>query len=343
MKTTKKTIAIMLTIIIVTASSITLLASPSLWAEQDVATAIELNLVPHNLQHSYQQTITRAEFAALAVRLYEAVNNEITGRRTFSDTNDINVQKMAYLGVIHGVGNNRFNPHGILTRQQAAVMATRLADIIGYSFPLVLQSGTAAFADRAYISSWAVEGVDRARAAGIMSGVGNNNFAPNQPYTREQSIVTMLRLFEMVNVERSLSANASGGTSNHPPELGGIHHKVGTVVIIANGIEHLPYEHLSHQVTIYMSASGLPLILEEVAQQLQEIAYTNDFSVVIIGDDASSVMFTLYDENLNNIYSSKENFVSPTESGVFLLCIDVVWGNVNASASMMRYVFKIRV
>ena len=332
MKTTKKVITTMLTIIIVVASNITLLASPSAWAEEQVYAAIELDLVPPNLQHYYQQTITRAEFTALAVSLYEAINGEIIGRRTFADTSDINVQKMAYLGVVDGVGNNRFNPHGAITRQQAAVMLARLAHVMGHTFPLILPLETPAFADRANISSWAVESVDRARAAGIMSGVGNNNFAPNQPYTREQSIVTMLRLFEMINV-----------TSNEPPEIGAVYHEVGTVIIIANGVEHLPHEHFSHGVTIGMSVSGLPLMLEEIARQLQEISYSNDFDIVIAGDDASSVRFSLYDENFNNIYSFKDGFVPPTESGVFLLSIDVVWGNVNISASMMRYVFMVRV
>ena len=28
-----------------------------------------------------------------------------------------------------------------------------------------------------------------------MSGVGDNTFAPQNPYTREQSIITILRLF----------------------------------------------------------------------------------------------------------------------------------------------------
>jgi hypothetical protein len=32
-----------------------------------------------------------------------------------------------------------------------------------------------------------------------MGGIGNNVFAPKDPYTREQSIVTMIRLFDMVN------------------------------------------------------------------------------------------------------------------------------------------------
>ena len=71
----------------------------------------------------------------------------------------------------------------------AAVMLSLLSDTMGVPFPV--QAPT--FADNASMSDWAVEGVGRVQAAGIMSGVGNNQFAPQGEYTREQSIITALR------------------------------------------------------------------------------------------------------------------------------------------------------
>jgi len=171
------------------------LEQPSSWAIDQVSTAIAAGLVPQNLQSRYTQATTRAEFAALAVALYEiATGAEITGRMQFNDTNDINVQKMGYLGVVTGVGGGNFAPNSTLTREQAAVMLARLADIVGQ--PLTQQAAT--FADNAQISSWAVDSVGQIQAAGIMGGVGNNQFAPSGDYTREQSIVTILRLFELL-------------------------------------------------------------------------------------------------------------------------------------------------
>ena len=68
----------------------------------------------------------------------------------------------------------------------------RLADALGKPLP----AGTAAFSDNASISSWALESVGRAKAGGIMDGIGNNTFSPQGAYTREQSIMTAYRLFE---------------------------------------------------------------------------------------------------------------------------------------------------
>ncbi|MDR2167990.1 MAG: S-layer homology domain-containing protein [Clostridiales bacterium] len=168
-------------------------APPSAWAQEGVGRAISLWLVPQSLQSDYTQAITRAEFAALAVSLYERVMWEIGGRVAFTDTLDENVQKAAYLGIVTGVGGGRFDPDAPLTREQAAVMLSRLANAIFQ--PLAMQPPT--FADNAAISSWAVEAVGQVQSGGIMGDTGNNQFSPQGIYTREQSIITILRIFDL--------------------------------------------------------------------------------------------------------------------------------------------------
>ena len=85
--------------------------TPSSWAVENVNTAVEAGIVPETLQSAYTQATTRAEFCALAVELYETVMGmEITERATFSDTTDVNVEKMAGLSVVNGVGDGKFDP-----------------------------------------------------------------------------------------------------------------------------------------------------------------------------------------------------------------------------------------
>ena len=167
---------------------------PSDWAVEQVNAAIAAGLVPQNLQSNYTAATTRAEFAALAVRLYENQRGEIRGRVTFADTNDVNVQKAAYIGVVLGVGNNRFAPNETLTREQAAVMLARLANAIGRPLPNTAPT----FVDNHLIADWAFSAAGQVQAVGIMGGVGNNRFAPLDTYTREQSIVTIMRLFDFM-------------------------------------------------------------------------------------------------------------------------------------------------
>jgi len=169
--------------------------SPSSWADADVSRAIALGLVQKSIQSKYTQATSRAEFCTLAVALYETViGNEITERQSFSDTNDVNVQKAAAIGVVQGIGGNRFDPNASLTREQAATMLARLAKAVENP----LSNQTATFSDNGSISPWAIEAVGQMQATGIMGGVGGNRFTPKDPYTREQSITTIIRLYDIV-------------------------------------------------------------------------------------------------------------------------------------------------
>jgi hypothetical protein len=168
--------------------------NPSAWAKDIVAKAIEQGLVPENLQGNYTKPITRAEFCALAATLYESRNGEITERSTFSDTKDVNVEKLASLGVVAGVGNGKFAPDRQITREQAATMLAALAGVLGKP----IEESEPKFADNSDISSWAIPYVGKMQTSGIMNGTGHDRFSPQGSYTREQSITTMLSVLAYV-------------------------------------------------------------------------------------------------------------------------------------------------
>lgn len=164
---------------------------PASWAASQVSAAISDGIVPASLQNSYPKPITRAEFCALAANFYEKYTGQTVAREVhFTDTQDANVEKMATLGVVNGVGFNAFAPNQAITREQAAVILGNLAKAMGNPFP----SSAPTFADNGSIASWATSQVGQVQAAGIMGGVGNNLFSPQGYYTREQSIVTIMRM-----------------------------------------------------------------------------------------------------------------------------------------------------
>lgn len=166
---------------------------PSDWAVGPVNAAIAAGFVPAGFQSNYSKTTTRAEFATLAVTLYEVyTGTQITPTATFTDTSDLNVCKAATVGVVSGLGDGRFGPENPLTREAAATMLSNLAKAIGQPMP----ESAPTFADNASISGWATGFVGQVQAAGIMSGTGANKFSPADPYTREQSITTMNNLHQ---------------------------------------------------------------------------------------------------------------------------------------------------
>src|SRR5690606_2141388 len=78
---------------------------PSSWAQEGIERAYQSNLLPESLTTNFNTPITRAEFSHLAVKLYENIKGPIQATVEFSDTSDLNVRKIATLGIVHGTGN----------------------------------------------------------------------------------------------------------------------------------------------------------------------------------------------------------------------------------------------
>ncbi|MDR1668464.1 MAG: S-layer homology domain-containing protein, partial [Oscillospiraceae bacterium] len=111
---------------------------PATWAAERVNRAIDEGIIPESFQGRYTQPTTRAEFCALAVALFEKVRFTIEGRKSFEDTNDENIEKMAYIGVVGGTNaeGTLFNPSGEITRAAAATLLTNLAKAVGKPLPI---------------------------------------------------------------------------------------------------------------------------------------------------------------------------------------------------------------
>ena len=88
---------------------------------------------------------------------------------------------------MNGVDADLFDPKASLTR---ATFVTVL-----YRFELQPEAGTNPFGDVAR-GSWYEEPVAWASGAGIVKGVGDNTFAPNQPITREQMATMLYRYMQ---------------------------------------------------------------------------------------------------------------------------------------------------
>lgn len=199
------------------------------WARSWVATAYETGLysgsMRTNFNEQYTRPITRAEFCALVVDLVELAEggdfvNGIKGisaedyvaskgrtyvrfktsafpfqdvkSHTLGSTGSI---PLAYsLGIINGTSKTTFSPNSHLTREQAATMLMRAGRLLG----LTTGNDPIRFQDNGQIGTWAKEGVDFVTSHGVMNGVGDNTFDPKGRYTREQALVTIVRMYNAV-------------------------------------------------------------------------------------------------------------------------------------------------
>lgn len=88
-------------------------------------------------------------------------------------------------GVVSGMGKEMFGPNAPLTREQLALILYHYAQVAGYA---PHQGGMAIqeFSDSASISGWALEAVQWAVNAGLISGTGDGMLDPDGTATRAQ-------------------------------------------------------------------------------------------------------------------------------------------------------------
>lgn len=165
------------------------------WARDYMEQAGAKGLIPDRLSgQDLTQGITRAEFASVAVKLYEALNPNVsvsTSTNPFTDTTDADVLRAYALGIVNGVSEDRFAPDQTLTREQAVTMLGRVYELTqtsAVSGGATLEQSDQLFADDGSISDYAKNYVYFFVGQGIVDGVGNGQFSPLGTMTREQAI-----------------------------------------------------------------------------------------------------------------------------------------------------------
>ena len=124
--------------------------------------------------------VTRAEVAVMFYALLK--NKDVPITVSFDDVTpgiwyDKAIHTLASLGMVTGVGDNKYEPNRPITRAEFAT--------IGAKFAKQSQSGFA-FSDVPQ-THWAYHYVSTAAAYGWIVGVGNNLFAPNQNIKRAEA------------------------------------------------------------------------------------------------------------------------------------------------------------
>ena len=184
------------------------------WAYGLVSEAIQAGLIPTELQNLYREDITRGEFCVLLAQVLETSTGQdiedIVQRETgrtltewrqsypFHDSTGQAVIAANALGIISGRGAGVFGPYDLITRQEAAAMLTQTAELLGEDTGGAPGAG---YTDQDMVASYFQNAVNFVTASGIMSGTGAGTFSPLSAYSREQSYITVYRLYQLVSGE----------------------------------------------------------------------------------------------------------------------------------------------
>lgn len=200
-------------------------SNSSAWAQSELQGAYEKDLIPDVLiGRDMNAPITRGEFAAVAVKLYEAM----TGNRTiiamdasFTDIDNcaerLYILKAYNYQIVNGTSSMTYAPDELLTREQMATMLTRVykkAQWPNYTiaadsaYPLTY-STIQKFNDDKDISAFAYDPVYFMAAHKIIQGFSGNLFAPRNTTsaqdaahyanaTREQALLISFRSLDQL-------------------------------------------------------------------------------------------------------------------------------------------------
>ncbi len=202
--------------------------STSTWAKTEIQEAYENNLIPEfMIEEDLTQNISRAEFASVSLKLYEALTEksvdsgeslpftDLSGISNYSD-----IQKAYMLDIAVGTSPVTFEPNADINREQLVTMLCRT--LKKYKYPewtietdndYVLLAGSISkkFDDDDEISDFARDSVYYMSEMGIVTGVDSTHFAPKnttdeqaaQGYaaaTREQAIALSLRILKKADL-----------------------------------------------------------------------------------------------------------------------------------------------
>ncbi|BAU26527.1 outer membrane protein assembly factor BamB [Aneurinibacillus soli] len=163
------------------------------WAEKYIQEAIDRGITQGYPDGTFQPdaSITRIEFISLLMR---ALDKKVEGTTVlpFTDQNNIQnwgknaVATAVQLGITKGYEDHTFRPDQSITRAEIVAMVVRAMNIKADT------TSNLTFADADKIQPWVKDDVKIAIATGIIKGIGNNRFEPNQKATRSEAITIIL-------------------------------------------------------------------------------------------------------------------------------------------------------
>ena len=148
-------------------------------------------------QFSPNAPMTRAMIATVIYRSADAAQSPVNHGFTDVPSNiwyTDAVNWAAHAGIVSGIGDNKFDPDGNVTREQMAEMLYNYAELLGRNLPV--ERVSYAFADNDKISPWAAEAVDAMYRAELLNGYETGNFNPQGNASRAEVATVLMKFLE---------------------------------------------------------------------------------------------------------------------------------------------------
>ncbi|MEK3881159.1 S-layer homology domain-containing protein [Paenibacillus sp. FSL M7-0420] len=169
------------------------------WAESDIQQWLDQGLINGYPDHTFRPgaEVSRGEFVALVNRAYKYSDTKAISFKDLKPENFayIEVQKATAQGYISGFSDNTFRPDKPITRQETAVILSR---ILGFDSKGATASVSSL--DANLIPAWSRPAVQYLLDQGIMSKNADGTFQPQRNMTRAETVVVIKKALALGTV-----------------------------------------------------------------------------------------------------------------------------------------------
>ncbi|OPH50415.1 hypothetical protein BC351_07065 [Paenibacillus ferrarius] len=174
------------------------------WAQKDVENLASKMVIDGTTDRTYtpEMQVTRAQFAALLVRglglraeTTPSVFTDVAATQWYASE----VGTAAKYGLVQGVGEGRFNPDQLITREQMVVMMMKAVHLVQGEAKAEAVANNP-FSDQDQLSDYARSAVVEAASKGLVHGKTETTFAPQDAATRAEAAVLIKQAMQYLKL-----------------------------------------------------------------------------------------------------------------------------------------------
>lgn len=165
------------------------------WAGKQIKSFLDMGFITLDKNNHFKpdEPIARAEFAAIANKAFALIEKDGTSFKDIQDKDefykDLLIAKKA--GYLVGLPDGTVNPKGYMSRQEYAVILSRLMKLDTASYI----AEAAKYADASIIPAWSKGAIGAASKFGYMQGEPGGLFNPKGLVTRGQAVAVLERCY----------------------------------------------------------------------------------------------------------------------------------------------------
>lgn len=169
------------------------------WAAESIRFAVERGIAAGNefKQFEPDKSITRAEFCQMAANAFGYTGG--SSARSFLDVTENDwyseaVMSLEAAGIVSGVGDGLFGADQTLSRQDMAVILSRILKDRKRELPVIREYKE--FSDGGRIADYARQPLEELYRTGVISGTDEDRLSPEDNTTRAETAVVMMKLLK---------------------------------------------------------------------------------------------------------------------------------------------------